>query len=296
MLPYNETPVIEIYDPLLEKAGVRLLVKREDLNHPLVSGNKWWKLKYNLLEAVRRGHTTLLTFGGAYSNHIFATAAAAHELGLKSIGIIRGEENYPLNNTLAFAQERGMELKYFSRDIYCRKNEVEFITELQNKFGDFYLLPEGGTNALAVKGCIEFAKSISSTLSFNCLCLPVGTGGTMAGMIAGLTADKKVIGFSALKGGSFLETAVEILLRNESFSAAKNWQIETAYHFGGYGKMTPALKSFISTQGKTHQLPLDPVYTSKMIYGIYDMIATGKIERSSVVLMVHTGGLQGLSK
>ncbi len=293
MISYQETPIVEIHDPLIERSGVRLLIKREDMNHPFVSGNKWWKLKYNLEEALRLGHKTLLTFGGAYSNHIYATSAAAHELGLKSIGVIRGEESKVLNRTLAFVKGKGMRLHYVSREDYRKKSESLFVEALRERFGDFYLLPEGGTNSLAIQGCSEFAKVFLAPISFDYLCLPVGTGGTMAGIVKGLEDRRRVIGFSSLKVGSFLHTEVRNLLGTESNIRLDNWQIETDYHFGGYGKNTPALMEFISSAWKQHHLPLDPVYTAKMMFGIYDMIARGRIESSSTVLMLHTGGLQG---
>ena len=161
MIKYDKTQIQELKSQIFEQSGVRLLIKREDQNHPFVSGNKWWKLKYNLEEAMKAGHTTLLTFGGAYSNHIYATAAAAHELGLKSIGIIRGEETLPLNPTLSFAKASGMQLHYVSREAYRNKTRISFIEQLHNQFGDFYLIPEGGTNELAVKGCTEFANQLN---------------------------------------------------------------------------------------------------------------------------------------
>ncbi len=290
---YKETPIQEIKNDLLGRARVRLLIKREDINHSFVSGNKWWKLKYNLEEAIRLKHDTLLTFGGAYSNHIFATAAAAHELGLKSIGIIRGEESLPHNRTLAFAYEKGMRLHYVSREDYRHKAEHDFIQNLSTRFGDFYLLPEGGTNALAVKGCEEFAKKIFTEIEFDYLCLPVGTGGTMAGIVAGLGGEKEVIGFSVLKGGAFLRDEITRLLKHESIETFKNWKINTNFHFGGYGKRTSVLKDFILTQWQTHELPLDPVYTSKMMYGVYENIKKGIFRRGSTILVLHTGGLQG---
>ena len=158
MLKYFDTPIVEIRSKEAGSAGVRILVKREDLNHPIVSGNKWWKLKYNLEEA-RKGETrTLLTFGGAYSNHIYASAGAAKELNLKSIGVIRAEEVLPLNAILAFAKTCGMKLHFVSREDYRKKAEEHFIENLRVRFGDFYLIPEGGSNSLAVKGCAEFAK------------------------------------------------------------------------------------------------------------------------------------------
>ncbi len=177
MIKHDKTEIIELKSQIFEQFEVKLLLKREDLNHPFVSGNKWWKLKYNLEDVLKTGQTTLLTFGGAYSNHIYATAAAAHELGLNSIGVIRGEETLPLNPTLAFVKTKGMKLHYVSREAYRNKTEQAFIKQLHDQFGDFYLIPEGGTNELAVKGCAEFGKRLTDEVDFDYLCLPIGTGG-----------------------------------------------------------------------------------------------------------------------
>ncbi len=290
-LTYNPTPIIELKSVVLAESGVRILIKREDLNHEYASGNKWWKLKYNLEEATRIGHDTLLTFGGAYSNHIYATAAAAKELGLKSIGIIRGENTLPLNHTLAFAQSCGMTLHFISREVYRNKTTDDFIQQLQNKFGDFYLIPEGGTNGLAVKGVAEFGTALINEVDFDYLCLPVGTGGTMAGIVKALAGRKKIVGFSVLKGGGFLSAEVKKWTA-DSFS---NWNIEQDYHFGGYAKTTNELIKFISEFEKQHQLPLDQVYTAKMMFGILDLIQKGYFKRGSTILALHTGGLQGRS-
>jgi 1-aminocyclopropane-1-carboxylate deaminase len=286
-LNYDPTPITELLSPLLAKSSLRLFIKREDLNHPFVSGNKWWKLKYNLEEAERLGHDTLLTFGGAYSNHIFATAAAAKELGLKSIGIIRGEETLPLNHTLAFAESCEMKLHYVSREAYRKKTETDFIEQLKNQFGNFYLIPEGGTNELAIRGCAEFAAQLSQEIDFDYLCLPVGTGGTMAGMIQGIYQSKKIIGFSSLKGGEFLVEEIRRLIL-----PSNNWVINSDYHFGGYGKTTTQLKNFIDEIKNNHQLPLDIVYTSKMVYGIIDLISKNYFTKGSTICILHTGGLQ----
>ena len=288
-LTYNPTPIIELKSVVLAESGVRILIKREDLNHEYASGNKWWKLKYNLEEATRIGHDTLLTFGGAYSNHIYATAAAAKELGLKSIGIIRGENTLPLNHTLAFAESCGMTLHFVSREKYRNKTADDFIQQLQNKFGDFYLIPEGGTNGLAVKGVAEFGTALINEVDFDYLCLPVGTGGTMAGIVKALAGRKKIVGFSVLKGGGFLSAEVKKWTA-DSFS---NWNIEQDYHFGGYAKTTNELIKFISEFEKQHQLPLDQVYTAKMMFGILDLIQKGYFKRGSTILALHTGGLQG---
>jgi 1-aminocyclopropane-1-carboxylate deaminase len=289
MLRYTPTPIQELHDPVFETAGVRVLIKREDMNHPSVSGNKWWKLKYNLEEVKKLGKETLLTFGGAYSNHIYGTAAAAHELGWKSFGIIRGEETLPLNQTLAFAKRRGMQLEYVSRADYRKKHEPEFLKKLRDQFGDFYLIPEGGTNELAVKGVAEFAKSLGN--DFDYLCCSVGTGGTLAGVIEGLAQSKKVIGFSSLKGGEFLEEEIRKYTDKNG-----NWDLIHDYHFGGYGKTTSALIQFIEQIEMQFDLPLDPIYTSKMMFGILDLLKKRYFRSGSVILAIHTGGQQGTSK
>lgn len=284
---YLPTPIVELQSPLIQQAEIKLLIKREDQNHPFVSGNKWWKLKYNLETALKAGHDTLLTFGGAYSNHIYATAAAAHELGLKFIGIIRGEETLPLNSTLSFAKASGMQLHYVSREAYRNKTEPSFIEQLHNQFGDFYLIPEGGTNELAVKGCGEFAKQLNAEVDFDYVCLPVGTGGTIAGMIDGMNESKKIMGFPALKGANFLEDEIR------QYTSKKNWQLVYDYHFGGYAKVTKELTEFMDQFEKQFNVPLDPTYTSKMMFGIMDLIKKNFFEAGSTILAVHTGGLQG---
>jgi len=294
LLSYQPTPILQLRNELLDDAGVQLLCKREDLNHPAISGNKWWKLKYNLEEAARREKKTLLTFGGAYSNHIYATAAASHETGFKSVGIIRGEETLPLNKTLAFAQHCGMQLHYISRTQYREKDNPAFIQELHNKFGDFYLIPEGGTNEFAVKGCAEFGKQLLEEIDFDYLCLPVGTGGTIAGIIAGLEGKKEVIGFPVLKGGDFLKDEIEKLLQKYSNTLYGNWHLDASYHHGGYAKATPALLDFVKLMSDKHNLPLDAVYTGKLLWAVMDYVRQGKFRRGSTVLAVHTGGLQAV--
>ena len=290
MLRYTATPIQEIFDTVLEKAGVRLLVKREDLNHPYVSGNKWWKLKYNLKHAKEENHQTILTFGGAYSNHIFATAAAADEVGFKSIGIIRGEKNAPLNSTLAFAEKHGMLLYFVPREDYRKKTDNGFIRALHDRFEDFFLIPEGGTNSLAVQGCNEFGASLIN-YDFHHVILPVGTGGTMAGLITSLPTDKNIVGISVLKGGEFLEMDIQALLGVKYLHTA-TWTINANYHFGGYAKHTPELLSFINTFKGKHSIPVEYVYTGKMFAAIFDLVRKGNFSRGDSILAIHTGGLQ----
>lgn len=292
MLHYSETPVQEIHHPLIEKAGVRLLIKREDLNHPHASGNKWWKLKYNLEEAVANNLRTLLTFGGAYSNHIFATAAAAKEYGLESIGIIRGERVEPLNHTLSFASKQGMKLHFVSREMYRMKHDFGFISSLQEKFGNFFLIPEGGTNEFAIKGTEEFAKTKLLQTEFDVVMLPVGTGGTIAGIIAGFEGSREVLGVSVLKNGDFLKDDIASFLKKYSRKEYGNWSLLTSYDHGGYAKVTQELLDLVSAMKMQHSLSLDTVYTGKLMSAVLKEAERGRFSRGSTVLALHTGGLQ----
>lgn len=288
MLTYTNTPVQTLHHPLFEKQHVHVSIKREDLNHLYVSGNKWWKLKFNLEEAKKTGHHTLLTFGGAHSNHIYASAAAAKEVGLKAIGIIRGEElTIQDNATLRFAHEQGMHLHFVSREDYRKKAEPAYLQSLIEQFGQFYSIPEGGTNELAVRGVEAFALQLKKEVDFDYLCCAVGTGGTLAGLIKALP-DKKLIGFSSLKG-SFLEAEVKKLVQTEK----TNWSINNDYHFGGYARYDTALMDFILQAEKDFNFPLEQVYTGKMFFGILDLIDKKYFPAGSKIMLLHTGGLQG---
>lgn len=294
LLQYHPTPVQEITDhPSCKKAGIRLLVKREDLNHPAVSGNKWWKLKYNLESAAEENHRTILTFGGAFSNHIYATAAAARELNFRSIGIIRGEETMPLNPTLSFAQINGMQIHYADRSSYRQKSVPEFTEALHAKFGEFFLIPEGGSNLLAVKGCAEFAEQHLFEIDFDHLVLAVGTGGTMAGLVSAFQGGKKIVGISVLKNGDFLKEDIAALITRFAGTSYPNWSLLTGYHGGGYAKSTPELLCFIREMKNQYGIPLDHVYTGKMLFAVIREIEAGAFQRGSTVLALHSGGLQG---
>jgi 1-aminocyclopropane-1-carboxylate deaminase len=279
------TPIQPLIDPVFESAGIQVSIKREDLNHPRISGNKWWKLKYNLEAAIAQKHHTLLTFGGAYSNHIYATAATAKASGLRSIGIIRGEEVSPLNKTLTFAIGAGMKLHFISREAYRHKTESSFISELEERFGPFYLIPEGGSNELGVAGVASFAEQLPA--HFDYVCSPVGTGATLAGLIRGRKGTGLLIGFPVLKGGDAWITEVNTFLPEFT-----NWQLFGEYHFGGYAKSTPELDLFIQKFESRHGAPIEHVYSGKMFYGIYDLAAKGYFKRGSTVLAIHTGGLR----
>ncbi len=293
LLIAHPTPIQEIHDARLEQAGVRLLIKRLGLVHPLISGNKWYKLKYNLLAAREQGCETVLSFGGAYSNHIHALAAAGHEYGFKTIGVIRGEAHCPLNATLQFAVDHGMRLTYLNREDYRRKASAEIIEKLKAGFGYFYLIPEGGSNALAVKGCAEIVSDIDE--SFDVIACACGTGGTLAGLIAGLEGKRRALGIAVLKGGGFLSDEVTKFLQMAIGRQYENWQMVLDYHFGGYAKTNAELIAFIRQFETEHGIPLEQVYTGKLMYALFDMIARGEFERGTSIVAVHTGGLQGRS-
>jgi len=276
----------------LKESKISLFIKREDLNHAFISGNKWHKLKYNLQEARKLGKNTLLTFGGAYSNHIYAVAAAGNIFNFKTIGIIRGEEYFPLNPTISFAQDQGMKIHYLDRQSYRKKSSAEFIDHLQKKFGDFYLLPEGGTNELAVKGCRDIVNKIG--INFDYICCPCGTGGTLAGLISGLNGKKFALGFAVLKGASFLKENVAALIQSFNGNVFHNWDINLDYHFGGYAKIDDHLLDFVDKFTAHTKIPIEPIYTGKMLFGIYDLIAKGFFKEGNRIIAIHTGGLQGL--
>ncbi|WP_345156952.1 1-aminocyclopropane-1-carboxylate deaminase/D-cysteine desulfhydrase [Pontibacter saemangeumensis] len=280
-----------LQDPLLQEQEIALYIKREDLLHPEISGNKWRKLKYNLQEAKRLRHHTLLTFGGAYSNHIAATAAAGKAHGFTTIGIIRGEEHLPLNPTLRFSTASGMQLQYISREQYRLKEDPFFLQELSERYAQPYILPEGGTNSLAVKGCTEIVEDIA--IGYDYICCASGTGGTAAGIIAGLAGERQVLVFPALKGGDFLQEEIKQLVYEYSGREFSNWRLLTGYHFGGYAKVKPELLAFMQAFQKQHHIPLEPIYTGKMLYGLFDLIRQGYFPKGSRIVAVHTGGLQG---
>ena len=268
--------------------GISLVMKRDDLIHPFVSGNKFRKLKYNLLQAKAENQSALLTFGGAYSNHIAAVAYAGKENGFQTIGIIRGDEladKIESNPTLKFAQECGMQFEFVSREAYRLKTEAHFLEQLQQKYGAFYLIPEGGTNAFAIQGCEEILTPEDA--SFDYVACAIGTGGTISGLINSVLPHQKVLGFPALKG-EFLQDEIRKFVHHE------NWELITDYHFGGYGKVSTDLIDWINRFYAQTQIPLDPVYTGKMVFGILDLIAKNYFPENANILLIHTGGLQGI--
>lgn len=300
----TSSPLQQLQSTFLKNAGIQLYIKRDDLLHPLFGGNKWRKLKYNLIHAREQNFDTLLTFGGAWSNHIYATAAAGRHFGFKTIGLIRGEKHTPPSTTLSFAEECGMQLHYINRLEYQQKKDTAYTEKLKQQFGNPYILPEGGSNSLAVKGCAEIVREID--VPFDIICCASGTGATLAGIISALIPEptctersltnKKAIGFSALKGGEFLTTEVTTFLNDAAQvdeTLASNWHIESRFHFGGYAKINDELIQFMRQFQSQYGITLDPVYTGKMLYGLFELIKSKTFKPGTKIIVVHSGGLQG---
>ncbi len=290
MILPTKIPLRPVKNKLTENKEISLLVLRLDLINPITGGNKIFKLKYNLKEAAKHPSKRILTFGGAWSNHL-AALAASRESAVGStqpevIAVIRGERPGELSDTLQFCEAKGLKLHFVSREEYRRRNDAGYIKELKEQFGDFYLIPEGGSNELAVKGCAEIVNYIDQ--DFNTICCPVGSGGTIAGISSGLKPGQKVLGFAALKGGEYLEEVVSTLN-----SKTSNFKLFHYYHFGGFAKTTPELLSFKKEFEREQGFELDFVYTSKMFYGIFDLMQKDHFPRGSTIVALHTGGLQG---
>ena len=274
----------EIYSSILKEKEIKLFIKRIDQLNENNFGNKWFKLKYNLIRAKAKGAETILTFGGAYSNHIAATAYIARQHRFNSIGVIRGDEHFPLNPTLSFAIENGMRLYYVSRNDYRLKSTDVFLEKLKRQFGDFYLIPEGGTNALALKGAEEILDTNDNQ---DYICCAVGTGGTIAGVINSICAGQKVIGFPVVND-------LEMLQKNiETWTKESRWELINDYLYGGYAKVEASLVKFVTDFYLTYNIPLDIIYTGKMMMGIFDLIKNDYFSKGSRILAIHTGGLQG---
>lgn len=288
------TPLQRLVNAATEKAKVQLYIKRDDLIHPTVSGNKWRKLKYNLLDAQASGKGAVLTFGGAYSNHLYATAAAGNASGLKSIGIVRGLElEGKENDTLQFCREQGMQLHFVSREEYRQRHFEEYLDEIAARFRNPYLIPEGGTTGLALKGVAEMTLEIEEQLGAipDFIATAAGTGGTAAGI---LSAGANVLAFPALKGGDFLKEDIYRLLNECAHPGILT--LLTDYHFGGYAKWNSELLAFMQGFRAEFDVQLEQVYTAKMFYGLFDLIQNGFFKAGTKIVAVHTGGLQGLIK
>ena len=286
-LTFKLSILTKINDPLLDQFEIELWMKRDDLLHPIISGNKWRKLKYSLDHALSSGADTIISMGGAYSNHLHALAYAGKALELQTIGLIRGEQPEMLTPTLSDMKNWGMELKFVSRSDYRLLRQYKGCHDLPGLKPQQYWLPEGGAQTLALKGVAELVNEID--VLYDILCAPCGTGATLAGIIDAVPGPVSVIGFAALKNAGFLQTDVASLLPQP----CTNWQINLDYHFGGFAKTNAELMAFIANFEFKTGIPLEPVYTGKMMYALYDLITKHTFKPGQRIIAVHTGGLQG---
>lgn len=294
---FDDLPLTKILLPVLESRGVELWLLRLDQTHPYISGNKWFKLKYNLQAALENGYQSVLSFGGAYSNHIHALAWAAQDVGINSIGVIRGEPEYADNPTLSDARKWGMQLQFVNRRDYRLRSEPEFLEGLKHSVPDemqpVLIIPEGGSNALAVKGCREIlSNQIIKKIRPDQIVLPCGTGGTLSGVALSCPAVK-VLGIPVLKNAEFLYDDIRALIKSVGEPDPGNWQLDMEGHFGGYAKTSPELLEFMRSVEDQCGVLLDQVYTAKMLFRIMQLIEEGCIPGGSKILALHTGGLQG---
>lgn len=278
-----------VHTSLLRRHNIRLWIKRDDLLHPVISGNKWRKLKYVLNHALSLPADTLISMGGMYSNHLHALAYAGYLLGLKTVGVVRGERPEVLNATLRDVESWGMHLRFISRSGYRRLRQYKHWNSLPGLERTAYWLPEGGATELALRGVGEITSEIG--MAYDVLCAPCGTGTTLAGLIAA-APQVEVLGFAALKGAAFLQRDITALLA-EANSQTGSWSVNNAYHFGGFAKTSAALLAFIQEFVSKTGIPLEPVYTGKMLYGIYDLVQQGYFPSGTRIVALHTGGLQG---
>ncbi|RRS09948.1 1-aminocyclopropane-1-carboxylate deaminase/D-cysteine desulfhydrase [Pseudoalteromonas sp. J010] len=283
----KESPIQIINHPILEKYGLTLQVKRDDLIHPVIQGNKWRKLKYNLLHLQKSGLEELVTFGGAFSNHLYATSMACKLFGIAGHLIVRGPELDYHNPTLKMASACGLTLHPVSRIEYRQRSSPDYLLRLQAKFENAFIIPEGGSNHFALQGIQELATSLPQS---DYIMTAVGSGGTLAGLIAA-SKSSQVLGVTVLKGAQYLEQEIKALLPNDCFNT---WGLLHDFHHGGYAKTTPELLSFCAHMKEKYALPLEPIYTGKLFFAIFSLAQQGYFDSGSVITAIHTGGLQGL--
>ena len=288
---FAESPLVQIHDDFFNAAGVEIWIKRDDLLHSIISGNKWRKLKYILDHALKLDADTIISMGGTYSNHLHALAFAGKCLGLKTMAYVRGEKPETLNPTLQDLLEWDMELRFISRSEYRELRTYKSYDSLPGLKHRQYWLPEGGATELALKGVAEIVSEIDR--DFDVLFVACGTGTTLAGLIQAAPSTTKIIGVAALKGAAFLRTDVEQMI-SQSGAQQHDWSILLDYHFGGFAKKTPELIEFIQAFHAKHCTPLEPIYTGKALYAIYDLVKKGYFSPGQRIMVLHTGGLQGI--
>ncbi|MFQ1780316.1 1-aminocyclopropane-1-carboxylate deaminase/D-cysteine desulfhydrase [Aeromonas veronii] len=283
------SPLQRLHHPLLIRSGVELWCKRDDLIHPTISGNKWRKLKYHLRHAKEHGKRHLLSFGGAYSNHIHALAAAGCQSGLRTTGIIRGEYDAVSNSTLRDARRWGMDLVFVDRQSYRRRQDPDWLAQFDTP--DTLIVPEGGSSPLAIPGVAELVGEVP--FSPDLWVLPCASGGTLAGLIAGKRDREQILAIAVLKGGGFITD--EVCRLHPAAASIPGWHIALDHHDGGYAKFSPALWQWVQDFSTDTGLPLEPIYSGKAMWGLFRELAAGRIAPGSKIVFIHTGGMQGLA-
>lgn len=283
------SPLQRLHHPLLTRYGIELWCKRDDLIHPAISGNKWRKLKYHLLHAREHGKQHLLSFGGAYSNHIHALAAAGYQTGLRTTGIIRGEADAVSNTTLRDARRWGMDLVFVDRQSYRRRQDPDWLAQFDAP--DTLIVPEGGSSPLAIPGVAELVGEVP--FSPDLWVLPCASGGTLAGLIAGKRDREQILAIAVLKGGDFITD--EVCRLHPAAASIPGWRIALDNHDGGYAKFSPALWQWVEDFSAETGLPLEPIYSGKAMWGLFRELAAGRIAPGSKIVFIHTGGMQGLA-
>lgn len=285
--PRLPSPVQEVVDSRFERHGVRLVLKRDDLIHPELIGNKWRKLAPNLAAAAGR---TLVTFGGAYSNHLRATAAAGRLLGIRTVGVVRGDElaGRPLNPSLTRCTADGMRLHFVDRTTYRRTSEPPTLAAILRAADaeEAYVVPEGGSNAQAVRGCRALGAELHGRA--DVVAVACGTGGTLAGLAAGLTPGQRALGVPVLKGG-FLTAEVRSLQQQAFGGPRGTWSLDDRFHFGGYARVPDELDTFAADFEQRHGLPVERLYVAKLLYGLVALAGEGAFPRGTTVAAVITG-------
>ncbi|WP_286270029.1 1-aminocyclopropane-1-carboxylate deaminase/D-cysteine desulfhydrase [Thalassotalea hakodatensis] len=287
------SPVQAIEHPLFTKHKLTVYVKRDDLIHPVVSGNKWRKLYYNLQHAKSLGYRGTLSFGGGYSNHLHALAYACQQQQIHAIGMVRGEQHYETNTTLTQAKQWGMTLDFIDRKTYKLRHDETYLADLKARYPDHFIIPEGGSNSLALKGVSELCDELNSQVEFDTIITPVGSAGTISGIIAGDKQQHNILGIAVLKQAEYLHEHIQSLLQSHHCNA-QNWQLFTNFHGGGYAKFCAEDLSKMCEFSQLTQLPLEPIYSGKMILALLTLIEQGFFPAGHRIVILHTGGLQGL--
>lgn len=289
----STTPLEKVDCKAFRERGINFYIKREDTVDPYCSGNKFYKLYHHIEIARQQGVGCLLSFGGAFSNHIHALAAAGQRCNLKTIGVIRGEQGPRPSPTLQDAARWGMTLHYLSRQQYRNKEAPELIAALKEQYGSFYLIPEGGSGVAGALGCRAMGESIRQQLpQADWVCTPCGTGATLAGIAASLPRSMKAVGFSVLKGAGDMNRRISSLLRTLHNPCA-DWRLYDDFHCGGYARFPADLRTFMSSFEDESGITLDPVYTAKMMWGLFKLMDGDLIPEGTTIVAIHTGGLQG---